>query len=124
MSAPNIVNVATITAKTVAVALSTTNSTSVVNNPASSGKVLKVNNLVVANVNGSTAANITITYWSQANIGGTGYQIASTISVPANASLVVIDKSTSMYLEEDRSIGATAGTANYLVVTSSYEEIS
>jgi hypothetical protein len=48
----------------------------------------------------------------------------STVSVPADASLVVIDKNTSIYLEEDRSLGATAGAANDLKVIVSYEEIS
>jgi len=36
----------------------------------------------------------------------------------------VIDKNTSLYLEEDRSIGATAGVANDLKIVVSYEEIS
>jgi hypothetical protein len=44
--------------------------------------------------------------------------------VPADASLVVIDKTTSIYLEEDKSIGATASASNDLKVVCSYEEIS
>ena len=47
-----------------------------------------------------------------------------TIVVPADASLIVIDKTTSFYLLENQSIGATAGTANDLVVNCSWEEIS
>lgn len=124
MAAPNLVNIATITAKTAAVALSTTNATAVVSNAASSGKVFKVNSLVVSNVDGTSAADITINYYSQDDIGGTAYAIASTVSVPADASLVVIDKNNGIYLEEDKSIGATAGAANDLVVVCSYEELS
>jgi hypothetical protein len=124
MTAPNIVNVTTITGKTNVVDLTTTNATLVVENTASSNKVFKINSLVVSNVDGSNAADITISLYSEDNIGGTATEIVKTISVPADASLVVIDKSTSIYLEEDKSIGATAGTASDLKVVCSYEEIS
>jgi len=124
MAAPNIVNVATITGKTSVVDLSTTNATSVVSNAASSGKVFKINSLTVANVDGSAAADITISLYAEDDIGGTATEIVSTISVPADATLVVIDKNNSIYLEEDKSIGATAGAASDLKVVCSYEEIS
>ncbi len=124
MAAPNIVNVATITGKTAVVDLTSTSATAIVSNPASSGKVFKVNSITVANVDGTVAADITISYYSQDDIGGTATQIVSTVSVPADATLIVVDKSTSIYLEEDRSIGATAGAANDLKVICSYEEIS
>jgi VCBS repeat-containing protein len=124
MTAPNIVDVGTITGKTAYAALSTTNATTVLNNAASSGKVFKVNSLVVANVDGATAADITITVNSADDGAGTAYALAKTISVPADASLIVIDKSTAVYLEEDRSIVATAGSANDLEIVISYEEIS
>jgi hypothetical protein len=124
MAAPNIVNVTTITGKTAVANLTTTNATAVVSNPASSGKVFKINTISVANVDGSVAADITINFYDQDDIGGTATQIVSTISVPADATLVVIDKNTPIYLEEDRSIGATAGAANDLKVICSYEEIS
>lgn len=124
MAAPNIVNVTAITGKTAYVALSSTNATAVLNNAASSGKVFKVNTIIVANVDGTNAADISINLYSQDDIGGTAYAVAKTISVPADASLVVLDKTSAIYLEEDKSIGATAGTAGDLVVIASYEEIS
>jgi hypothetical protein len=124
MAAPNVVNVATITGKTAVTSLTTTNATLVVENPASSNKVFKINSLIVSNVDGSNAADITISLYSEDNIGGTATQIVSTVSVPADASLVVISKDTSIYLEEDKSIGATASAANDLKVVCSYEEIS
>ena len=124
MAAPNIVNVTTITGKSATVDLSSTAATAVLSNAASSGKVFKVNSLVVSNVDGSVAADITIGLYSQDDIGGTATEIVSTVSVPADASLVVIDKNSFLYLEEDRSLGATAGAANDLKVVVSYEEIS
>jgi hypothetical protein len=121
---PNIVNVAAIYGNNSSTSLSTTNATAIVNNPASSGKVFKVNMITVANVDGTSAADITISKYSQDDIGGTAYQIVSTVSVPADATLIVLDKTTALYLKEDESIGATAGTASDLVVTASWEEIN
>ena len=124
MAAPNIVNVTTITGRTVVASLTTTDSTLVVENVAASGKVFKINSLIVSNVDGTSAADITINLFSEDNIGGTGTQIVSTVTVPADASLVVITKDTAIYLEEDRSIGATAASASDLKVVCSFEEIS
>ena len=124
MAAPNIVNVATITGKTNVVDLTSTSATSVVSNASSSGKVFKINSLIVANVDGTANADITINLYSAAALGGTATQICSTIAVPADSSLVVIDKTSGIYLEEDKSIGATAGSSNDLKVICSYEEIS
>ena len=124
MANPNIVAVTDIRGRTVVADLTTTNSTLVVENVAASGKVFKINSLIVSNVDGSTAADITINLFSEDNIGGTGTQIVSTVTVPADASLVVITKDTSIYLEEDRSIGATASAASDLKVVCSFEEIS
>jgi hypothetical protein len=95
-----------------------------VSNAASSGKVFKINTIMVANVDGTNAADITINKYSAAALGGTAFPIASTISVPADATLIIVDKTTSIYLLENESIGATAGTASDLVVTASWEEIN
>lgn len=124
MAAPNIVNVSTITGKTAVVDLSTTNATAVVSNAASSGKVFKINSLYVSNVDGASSANITIGLYSEDDIGGTATEIVKTVVVPADATLVVISKDSAIYLEEDKSIGATASAANDLKVVCSYEEIS
>lgn len=124
MANPNIVNVAAIYGNNSSTSLSTTSATAIVNNAASSGKVFKVNMITVANVDGTNAADITINKYSQDDLGGTAYAIVSTISVPADATLIVLDKTTSIYLKEDESIGAIAGTASDLVVTASWEEIN
>lgn len=124
MANPNIVNVAAIYGNTSTTSLSTTSATSIVSNAASSGKVFKINSIVVANIDGTSAADITINLYSAAALGGTATAIASTISVPADATLIVTDKTTTFYLLEDKSIGAIAGAANDLVVTCSWEEIN
>ena len=124
MAAPNVVNVATITAKSAMVALSSTSATSVVSNAASSGKVFKVNMIQIANVDGANACDVTVDVHNAASGAGTAYSLVATASVPADSSLIAIDKNTALYLEEDRSITVTAGTANDLEVIVSYEEIS
>lgn len=124
MANPNIVNVSAIYGNSSQTALSSTSATSLINNAASSGKVYKVNSIVVANVDGTSAADITINIYSQASLGGTAYSIASTISVPADATLIVTDKTTSFYLLENQSVGAIAGSSNDLVVTCSWEELN
>ena len=123
MANPNIVNVTVINGNTSTTSLTTTSATSLVSNAAASSKVYKIDSIVVANTSAS-AANITINVYSAAALGGTAFPIASTISVPAYASLIVTDKTTSFYLLEDKSIGATAGTSTALVVTASWEEIT
>jgi hypothetical protein len=124
---PNIVNVAAIYGNTSTLLISSTAdpfATALVSNAASSGKVFKINSIVAANVDGTSAVDITIKIFSAAALGGTGTAIASTISVPADASLIVTDKTTSFYLLEDRSLGATASASNDVVVTTSWEELN
>jgi hypothetical protein len=127
MANPNIVAVTSIYGNTSTLLISSTAdpfATALVSNAASSGKVYKINSIVAANVDGTSAADITIKIFSAAALGGTGTAIASTISIPPDASLIVTDKTTSFYLLEDRSIGATASAANDIVVTCSWEEIN
>ena len=127
MAAPNIVNVTSIVGNTSTNLISTTAdpfATALASNGASSGKVFKINSIVAANVDGSSACDITIKIFSAAALGGTGTAIASTISVPADATLIITDKTTTFYLLEDKSLGATASAANDVVVTVSWEEIT
>ena len=124
MAAPNIVNVALINANSNTQILSTTSEVGLLSNPASSGKVYKVNTILVANRDGTAAVDVTCNIYSAAALSGTGFPIASTISVPADATLILSDKSTAFYLEENRSIGIKSGTASGLSVLCSWEEIS
>tara|TARA_R110000787_G_scaffold34755_4_gene89821 strand:- start:1321 stop:1713 length:393 start_codon:yes stop_codon:yes gene_type:complete len=130
MSAPNIVNVSTITGKIFYDALADTNLTSLVLNPASSGKVLKINSLTAANVDGTNAATIDVSYHPStttavgSTVSSTGYHIAKTITVPADATLVVISKDTSIYMEESSVLAVKASAANDIDFVVSYEEIS
>lgn len=119
MANPNIVNVTSIYGKTVHVNLTTSNQ-SVVANANGSNKIFKINTILVANVDGAAAADVTIDYIN----AGTTFPLASTIAVPADSTLVVLDKTTAIYLEENDSIQARASAAGDLVIHISYEEIA
>jgi hypothetical protein len=119
MAAPNIVNVITITGKS-AVQNVTTTATSIVTNTAASGKVFKVNTLVVSNIDGANTADISVDVFRSS----IPYYLASTITVPADATLVVISKDNPIYLEEGDSIRCLASANGDLQAVCSYEEIS
>ena len=131
MAAPNIVAVTTIYGKTTYYTPSGTTAVVLLTNASGSGKVLKINQIVAANVNGSSAVNATVSIYTNgaqaqgsAPSSGTAYPIVSTVSVPASASLVVTDKTTAIYLMEGQSITITSGTASGITYSVSYEEIS
>jgi len=117
MAAPNIVNVATITAKTAVQAVGTS-ATAIVSNSAASGKVFKVNALYVSNVDGTNNAEVNVDIYRSS----TAYHVAKTVVVPADASLDVISKP--IYLEEGDSLRLTANAASDIEAVCSYEEIS
>lgn len=117
MTAPNIVNVATITGKTAVQAVGTS-ATAIVTNSASSGKVLKVNALYVSNVDGVQNAEISVDLFRSS----TAYSIIKTVIVPINSTLDVISKA--FYLEEGDTLRLTANAASDLEAICSYEEIS
>ena len=131
MANPNIVTATSILGTTTYLTPSGTTALVLVNNTATSNQVYKINQIVAANVNGSAAVDTTVSIYSNgaqtpgnAPSGGTAYPIASTVSVPPDASLVVVDKTTAVYLMEGQSITVTSGTANGIAYSISYEIIS
>ena len=128
MAAPNIASLTTITGKTTYFTPSGTTAVVLLPNAASSNNVLKINQIVVANVDGTNAVDATVSIYTNGAVaqgsapsGGTAFPIASTVSVPADASLIVVDKTTGVYLEEGVSITITSGTASKLTFSVSYE---
>ena len=131
MANPNITNVTAIYGNTTYYTPTGTTAVVLLANAASSGKVYKINQIVAANVDGTNAVNATVSIYTNGAVaqgsapsGGTAYPIASTISVPANASLIVADKTTAIYLQEGTSITVTSGTASKITFSISYEDIS
>ena len=124
MANPNIVSVTSIYGKTAYLTPADTAANVLLANAASSGTVLKINQIVAANIDGTVAVDVTVAINTAAAGSGTSYPIVSTVSVPADASLIVADKTTSIYLEEDKSIVVTSGAASKIAYTISYEVIS
>lgn len=127
----NIVNVTNINGKTIGAALTAaapTPAQNVLTNPAAPAaeKLLKVNSIYVANVDGSTAVDVTCFFYdASATPSATSFKIANTISVPADATLVLVDKTAPLYLEQGDQLNfITSDATSGLEVVISYEEIS
>lgn len=118
MANPNIVSTSLIFGKTDVLMVGTAAS-SITSNQANSGKVLKVNSLVVSNTNGSSSVDINVSLMRST----TDYFIAKTVSVPPDASLVVIGKENPMYLNEGDALRLVAGSSDAAHAVCSYEEI-
>jgi hypothetical protein len=123
MANPNIVNVTSIYGNTSYLIPSTTSATTWTALTPASGTVNKIDNIVASNVTGSAVA-VTVSINSATGGGGTAYRIAYQISVPANASLIIVDKTTAIYVGESQSIVVTVGTGSAIEMTASYEAIT
>ena len=121
MAAPNIVGVTTVTGETTYVSCNGSNQV-LVDNAANSNYVYRINSIIVANDHGTNAGDITVSITDAENGGGTGYKLAHTVSVAADSTLVILDRASSIYLPEDRSI-VVSGTNNAVDVICSYEKI-
>lgn len=133
MANPNIVNVTVINGNTayvlpastaVSVAWTFNGTTSLTGLTPASGTVNKIDSIVVSNTTGS-AANCSVAVANNSTYGsGTAYYIAYQISVPANASLIVTDKTTAFYVTENQSVGVITGTSSALTFVASFEVIT
>ena len=127
MAAPNIVAVSTIRGKS-NVANLTTTSSSIVVNPVNSGQVFKINTIMISNIDGTNAGNVSVELFkfgaqnTSTGLGNATYSIANTMTVPAKSSLDVMSKS--LYLEEGDQLKAKADANNRLHLITSFEEIS
>ena len=131
MANPNIVDVTTIYGTTTFLTPQTTAAVVLLANADSSNTVFKINQIVAANINGTSAVDATVSIYTNGAVaqnsapsGGTAFPIVSTVSVPADASLIVVDKATAIYLMENQSIAVTSGTVAGITYSISYEAIS
>ena len=119
MAAPNLVNVTSILGKSMGAALGTNTDTTILT--CASDKVLKINSIIVANVDGTNSADLTVKFYD--NSATTSYRIANTVSVPADSTLVVVGKDSPIYLEESDEIRGGANNSSDLEIVISYEEL-
>ena len=100
-------------------------------NAAGSANTCKINQIVASNIHSANAINASLWLYtngaqSQNSVptNGVSHCVANAISVPVNASLIIVDKTTAIYLEEGTSIVVSSGTANGITYSLSYELIS
>ena len=117
MAAPNILGATSIYGKSVGAALGTNTDTVLLT--CAANKVLKINSIIVANVDGANAADVSVEFYN----GSTAYRLASTVMVPADSTLIVLGKDAPIYLEEGHSIRGGASAASDLEIVISYEEL-
>lgn len=132
MANPNIVNVTQIYGQTNFLTPANTSTLVLIANTSGSGNVFKVNQVVAANTS-NTAANATVMLYTSGAVtsgnlvvtsSSNAFAVASNISVPAYASLIVVDKTTATYLLEDRAFIVQSGTNSAITFSVSYEQLS
>ena len=127
MANPNIVSVTGIKGESVGYNLTATTTTTLLT--VASDKIVKVNRITCANVDGTNAADLTLSVTKAnytpdgiANFDTSGtFHLAKTVSVPADATLVILD--TPIYLMEGDVLKGGAGAASDLELFVSYESI-
>lgn len=119
MANPNIVEVSNIIGNT-SVANVTTSATSIVTNNSSSGKVFKINGIIVSNIDGTNSATITVDLYRNS----VAYVLTSSVTVTPSTSYTPIDKTLSLYLLEGDSLRVTANANSRLQAVATWEEIS
>ena len=131
MANPNIISANNIYGGTDYITPSSTSTVVLLANAASSSKVYKIESIIAVNSSTGSAANANVAIYTNGSVaqgsapsGGTAYPIASSLSVPAAASMVITDKTTSFYLKENTSVTIATGTANILTFVIAYEDIS
>jgi hypothetical protein len=83
-----------------------------------------VDNVVACNVT-SSAATVTLAISDNPTYAsGTPHYIAYQVTVPPNASVILVDKTTAFYVTQYQSVGVTPGTGAAIQVTASIESIT
>jgi hypothetical protein len=117
MVAPNVNAPGSITLKSLR---STVGTSAVTLVTCATDKAVKVSTLYAANVQGSNAGDITI----RVSDGTATHAVCSTVSVPADASVIVVDRNSPLYLEEGDSVEAIASATGTIEIVGSFEEIA
>jgi hypothetical protein len=124
MANPNLASAANVYVANSFVRLTSTTETLIVSNAASSGKAYLIDSLVVSNVDGANACDITISLYAAATNTGTATKIVHTVTVPADATLIAVGKDSGICLTEAESIYAVASAGDDLHVTAYWKELS
>jgi hypothetical protein len=118
MADPNIVDTTIVKGKTAVISNIATTGTTLLTNT-TSNSVYKIGTLIISNIDGVAPYDVSVSFVRST----TPYKIISTVSIPQDSSLVVISRDTSIYLQENDTLQATASSGNVLQAICSYEEI-
>lgn len=125
MANPDIKNPTSIYGKTTYITPSGTAAENLLTNSSGSNKILKTTTLIACNIDGDNNADCSVTLYDSATAGsGTGYPIISTVTIPFDSTVALLDKNSPIWIEEDRRIDvniSASGTINFIL---SYEELN
>lgn len=124
MANPNLNTASTVRGDNSWVRLDTTAETLLVSNAASSNELFLIDSILVSNVDGVNACDITISVYAAAANTGTATKVAHTVTVPADAVLMVVLKDTALKLKEAQSLYAAASAGGDLHVIVNYTRLS
>lgn len=123
MASPNILSPTTVYARTSGISPATTGEFDFLVNTSGSNAFIRINSLYAANIDGTANVDCTIK-WYNAATGGTGFAIANTVTVPADATIVIIGHDAPLYLDDNTRITVQASAGGDLTCVASYEQVS
>jgi len=124
MANPNIAALTSVLGETTGILLTTTTNTLIINNPAASGNVLKINTIKATNVNISANSSVFLNWHDEDDIGGTAFILVHNLFVNARNTRDLLEEGYSFYLTENRSISVRAGLVDSLEISASYDIIT
>jgi hypothetical protein len=122
MVTPNLMSPTTVNGKTTYLTLANTTETNLLVNAANSDAAIKIVSIYAANIDGVVSVDCTLRIYNSAT-AGTGFPIVNTVTVPADATVVLVGRDAPIWLEEDRRLTVQASAGGDLTIVCSYEEV-
>lgn len=125
MANPDIKNPTSIYGKTTYITPSGTAAENLLTNSSGSNKILKTTTLIACNIDGDNNADCSVTLYDSATAGsGTAYPIISTVTIPFDSTVALLDKNSPIWIEENHRLDVNIGVASGINFILSYEELN
>ena len=124
MANPNLGSATNVYANNSSLSLGSTTEVQLVSNAASSGKVFLLDGITVANTDTANPVGVTVRLYRSATNTGTPYELCSGVAIPANATLIAVDKSQGISVLENQSVYISASVASKLSANAAWKELS
>lgn len=122
MALPDLNSPTKVEGKNVIVSDVPTTASGVLSNSSGSNETLRLSSIYVSNIDGTNACDVT-SYIVDNTTSASGY-LASTVAVPADASLLPLTKDSNIYITENQTLYIQSSADGDLSAIISYEQIS